>query len=423
MPTASELDRHFPRYTDFEPKVPIWCVTPGEGRYLHRFFDTSPVSPSGRYLAVTRLPQEQRTPKPGDVAEIVVVDLREGTERVVAQTQGWEPQLGAQVNWGGSDDALLFSDCDTSDWTPHAVLLNPHTGESRRIDGPLYHASPDGRLICGTNPKAMRRTQGGYGVALPNDAVPLNEGAPADDGLFITDVEANTRTLAVSLADAADKFAEPLGLTDPEKFRVYGFHSKFSPTGERVLFTMRWYSATHGADAFGVHDMRGQTRYAVLTCKPDGTDLQLGVGPDEWDKDGHHINWHPDGNALSLNLRIEQELMTLCRVDLDGSNLRAISELDNGSGHPTVHPDDRHVLTDVYAHESRAFGDGTTPLRWIDTHTNEETCIARIPSKTPQGGILRVDPHPAWDRTWTWVAFNAFPGTRRVYLADFSSLL
>jgi hypothetical protein len=31
--------------------------------------------------------------------------------------------------------------------------------------------------------------------------------------------------------------------------------------------------------------------------------------------------------------------------------------------------------------------------------------------------VLRVDPHPAWDRTWRWVTFNGVAdNTRRVYL-------
>jgi len=37
---------------------------------------------------------------------------------------------------------------------------------------------------------------------------------------------------------------------------------------------------------------------------------------------------------------------------------------------------------------------------------------------------MRVDAHPAWDRTHRWVAFNAFlEGTRQVMIADFSSVL
>ena len=55
-----DLARRFPRYTDFDPLVPVWCVTPGKGRTIHRFFDSSPFSPSGRYMALFRLPQEDR---------------------------------------------------------------------------------------------------------------------------------------------------------------------------------------------------------------------------------------------------------------------------------------------------------------------------------------------------------------------------
>lgn len=31
------LDAHYPSYTQFNPEVPVWCVTPHEGRVIHRF--------------------------------------------------------------------------------------------------------------------------------------------------------------------------------------------------------------------------------------------------------------------------------------------------------------------------------------------------------------------------------------------------
>ena len=38
--------------------------------------------------------------------------------------------------------------------------------------------------------------------------------------------------------------------------------------------------------------------------------------------------------------------------------------------------------------------------------------------------VLRLDPHPAWDRTWRYVTFNAVAGgTRRVFVADMARLL
>ncbi|MDF1514193.1 MAG: hypothetical protein P1S60_10330, partial [Anaerolineae bacterium] len=100
----------FPRYSDFNPTVPVWCVTPNRPGCLHRFFDTSPISPSGRYLAVLQLPFEDRQPEPGDQAHVVVVDLNTGEDNIVVTTCRWEPQMGANINWGGSDHELFFND-------------------------------------------------------------------------------------------------------------------------------------------------------------------------------------------------------------------------------------------------------------------------------------------------------------------------
>ena len=123
------------------------------------------------------------------------------------------------------------------------------------------------------------------------------------------------------------------------------------------------------------------------------------------------------------------------QVDYDGRNLRKITDAVDGSGHPTVHPDGRHLLTDCYLHERWTDeAAGTTPLRWIDLQgsgsgnaeqaTDRE--IVRMVTKPPYlpGGALRIDPHPAWDRTWRYVAFNAnVGGTRRVMVADLQTLL
>ena len=87
----------FSVYTHFDPMVPVCCVTPGVSGMMHRFFDTSPFSPSGRYLALTRFPFEDRLPAPGDVAEVILVDLKTGEQRSIAETRGWGTQLGAQV--------------------------------------------------------------------------------------------------------------------------------------------------------------------------------------------------------------------------------------------------------------------------------------------------------------------------------------
>jgi hypothetical protein len=77
--------------------------------------------------------------------------------------------------------------------------------------------------------------------------------------------------------------------------------------------------------------------------------------------------------------------------------------------------------------EPLAFSDGTTPIRWLDLPRSIETQLVRIRTAADFTGPkaeLRVDAHPAWDRAFRRVAFNACPsGRREVFVADLGSLL
>ena len=419
----------FPRYDRFAPSVDIRCVTPAHGGCIHRFFDTSPFSPSGRYLAVVRLPSEDREPTPGDAADVLCIDLTNGETRTVGVSRAWEPQLGCHLNWGADDHTLLFNDVEPGEWEPFVRAVDPATGVSRRLPSSVYHASPDGQTLASADLTRMRYTQRGYGVVLPVDRhAPRHRGLATDDGLWLTDVATRSRRLAASIRDlvAADGPAE---LRDtPEAFEVYGFHSKWSPSGDRVLFSLRWFPAGASADNSFVDALSADwnTRFAVYTLCPDGSDIRLAVGPDHWARGGHHINFFPDGTALSTNLGglHPDHTPSLARVDLATSEISLITPAMPGSGHPTVHPGGG-ILTDVYATETAlGFGDGTTPLRWIDPARGVESVIARIDNDPGHGGVLRLDPHPAWDRTWRYVAFNAMhDGARRVFVADMAPLL
>lgn len=419
-----KIHNRFPRYDDFSPEVPVWCVTPNEGRVFHRFFDTSPFNPSGTLIALLRMPSEERRPEPGETADVVLVDLANGTERTVAKTAGWECQMGANLAWA-SDTDIVFNDVDTSTWTPYSVRLNVETGERTRLDGTIYHLSPDGTKALSSDMGAMRRTQPGYGVVLPDEHVRRNIGLHDDDGLFITDTRTGERKMVISLKEVVERTTTPAERAEYADQEVYGFHSKWNPQGDRLIFTVRRFSKDHPNRFGALHDKA--CIFDVYTMREDGSELFNAVPSPYWKNGGHHINWFPDGRTLSMNLRWEYPQLRFVQVDHDGRNLREILGDTIGSGHPTVHPNGRHILTDTYAHEKLAYGDGTIPLRWVDRTTGEVRDVIRIETLTPAQSTfsdLRVDPHPAWNHTYRYAAFNAFVGgTRRVFVADFSELI
>ena len=414
---TSDLSAHFPRYTAFDPLIPVWCVTPETGRTIHRFFDTSPFSPSGRYLALTRLPFEDRLPQPGDVAEVVLVDLEMGEERIVAETRGWDTQLGAQAQWGADDTQLFFNDVDTQTWRPFGVKLDPSSGARESLQGTVYMVSPDGTKAA--SPCLLRTglTQAGYGVIVPPEQIPLNHGASAEDGVFVTDTTTGACTLLVSLREIVETAPPPLDLDEYKDGDFYGFHVKWNPQGDRLLFVLRWKP----------RDPDAKMKHNVITMKADGSELHIAIPDSEWSKGGHHPNWCPDGETVMINLNVHGEGLRFVRARYDGSRYGTMTDAVFGSGHPTLHPNGRHIVTDAYPREPVAFGDGTTPIRLVGLDTGEEKTLVRIQVEPPfrgPKGELRVDPHPAWDRGFRRIAFNACPdGTRRVYVADLSEVL
>ena len=407
--TLERLSSIHPRWPAAVPAFRVTRAVPG---CFHRFFDTSPISPDGRYLATTRLAAEDRLPTPGDVAEVVVIDLETGQPSYVAPTRGADTQLGCGAQWG-PDGSLYYHDLDPDAWQVFGIRVFPD-GRTVRLAVPIYMLSPDGRLTA--SPCLLRTglTQAGYGVIAPPDQVPRNRGAADDDGLWMADTAGGPARLVLSYAAIYQQCADRLD--DPARGDFYGFHVKWNLQGGRLMFVVRWVP----------HD-GSKVRPALICCRADGSQPTVAVPAEIWSKGGHHPDWAPDGERVTINLKHEWSDLRFAVVDHDGEHLRPLTESVRGSGHPTLHPDGRHLVTDAYPHEPVAYDNGDVPIRGVDLETGQETELVRIPSVPPFVGPkreLRLDPHPAWDRTRRYVAFNGCPdGPREVLIADLGEWL
>jgi hypothetical protein len=336
----SNVSSKFRRYVtgdaadNFLSPVPSWIITDPNVSTIHRFFDSSPFSPSGRYIALTRFSNgENALVLEGQLAQIVLYDLTLGpsSERVIATTAAWDSQVGAQIQWGANDSSLFYNAIIKSDSIIakgkdkgksktsskptevkvrlRGVLHDIFTGVRRFLDCPVYHVSPDGQSALSPDLTKIKYAQLGYGVHLKS--AKKNRNAPTTDGVFMVDTKTGQCKLLSSLHDLA-----VIGGLDLRKTPTYGFHVKWSSDGEMIMFVVRTLekqdSETTKLSIIGDLDNMLAELFAVsvrtqhlFVMSKDGSNPRrlISWGGSDKRHDGNHPNWIPGTRNISMNLQ------------------------------------------------------------------------------------------------------------------------
>ena len=386
--------------------APVVRVTPDDGFYVHTYYDVCPWSPSGRYLAASRLPYQDHNAVLGDTADVCLIDTGEQTIETLHGTKVWAFQTGTNANWGGSDRYLYTN--DLVDGVAACARIDLQTREVRLFAGPMYNVAPDDSYVIAFPLELLDATQLGYGTPSrdPEHPPTLSPGASKTQGLWRTDLKTNQKRLLVSLAQLAARVPEPPPRPDGT---WYLWHSKHNRQGTRILQISRTLFP----------DGSGGRNTIVFTLKPDGSDIYALPTRPIWGTDGGHPNWHGDGEHVIRNLPVEKTAR-ICQWRYDGSGFRLLSEKLKGGGHPRIEPSGRYVVTD-------AFSDDQLTLRLLDVRADreEKLCTIRTFSKKAlQDSTLRLDGHPAFSRDFRKVCFQAAPeGRRQLFVADLSRIL
>lgn len=398
-------------YKDEKPLVSVKKIS--TGRVIHRFHDTSPLSPSGHFMALFRMPFEDRYPAPGDAGEVILVDMKTLKEKVISKSCGWEMQVGANVQWGASDHELFFNNVDTSTWKVFTIKYDPVSGISKRIDGMLFMVSQDGKKFVSHNLANSVHAQSGYGVIIPDRLTYYNIEPVNTDGIFVTDVETEKSHMIVSIRDIYEKTVPEIKIPNSQNFEFYCFKAMWNSQGTRIM-TCLILKPLGG----------GKRKVAVITMRPDGSEIKTAITFEQYAKGGHHMAWLPDGEHISMNLENDGTPgLEIITVKYDGSELKTV--FPTGSGHPSFHPKGLpYIITDSYRDEPVTNHDGFVPLRLLNIETGKETVVARVFVPNVKDSSFRVDLHPTWDRSGRYVIFNGYEdNVRCVFIADMKDLI
>lgn len=345
---------------------------------------TIPWNATGRTIVALRFGFHNRMPKPGETADIVLVDT-EDNNRVTAvdQTRAWNLQQGTMLYWNpaAADRQFLFNDLDPATGQVFAVLYDIEARRrvrEFRFTKPAIGnggVDPNGGRFAGINYGKITASREVISYAGAKDDLAGGPANPENDGLFVVDPAADgRRELILSYAKLAEflwadeKIKTELG--DPQKFPLYVHHTLWNRTGEWILFVVR-----------GRQDMRPNVGCVI---RRDGTGLRRVpyLGHPEWGT----------GSSLILPNKAEK------RFDLyDVATEKFVGKL-GGEG-TFADPIDDNALSP----DARWFAGSkkTKPTECVYTlyRLSDGLTVRSPPINTKDGGgVVRVDPAPRWNR-------------------------
>jgi hypothetical protein len=378
----------------------------------HHFFGyighvrTIPWNRSGRYIVALRTSFQDRMPKPGEAAEIVLLDTAgDYSVKAVEQTRAWNFQQGTMLYWNpqSPETQFFFNDRDPETHKVFAVLFD--TSKGRRVAEYKFPETPfgnsgvahSGGYFLGINYGRLARLRPVTGYP---GAYDWTKGVnhPDNDGLFMVDTATKQAKLIVSFRQLRD--ALRASHPSAEDIALFLNHTLWNRDGDRIFLYAR-----------GNFDAPRERQVDVpFTVNPEGANLtpqglDIGGHP-EWEF-GHRMIGANQGRQILYDTDRREVVGTLG----DGTIL------PSPGGDVALSPDGRFFVNgfrrdglDYYAILRRA-DSAYVHTRGFDV-------------RPWTGGDLRCDPSPCWNRDGTQILFPAIaddPGkTRQLFLIRLS---
>ena len=365
-------------------------ITPNDGyHYFFAYYDmrATGTGENTRHLC-HRVKFIDRIPTVDDVCEIGY--LEDGSFVKIAETTAWNFQQGAMLQYHPYlDHTVYYNVYENGAFS--TVTYNFKTGEKKYTDRATACISPDGKWGLAINFGRIFAFRPGYGYAgFVDEGADVN--APADDGIFLTNMETGKSELLISY----DKLA-PIGGFSPDR-KVLVNHITFAPNSDRFVMLLRDFP---DPDA----------------VKPKwSTSLVIG------DRAGSFHTVLPCGFASHYYWVSDEELLIYCKVE-DKNGMYLINVLTGawkrydapflGDGsamrdiHCSISPDGNYIIGDSYPF------DGYRQLLAYSLKTDTMRCLARSYSPPDIRDDFRCDLHARFVWGGKYISFDTVHDHKR----------
>jgi len=370
------------------------------------YYDRCAWDPLMRYHLALHIPQHHHLPRPGETAEVGLVDMRgDFAFRPIARTRAWNHQQGSMTLFFLHDpDRFCFNDFDETGngVTPATRIYHLEKGLLANWPFHFYCLSPDGRW--GVSLDFSRITRRGYSYA---DAVADPEVLmPKDEGVWLVDVARGERSLICAYEDLIA--SHPIPWEVEGKF-LWLNHAIFNCDSSRLMVLLRYYLRK---------DVTWQTY--LYTMKLDGSDLQCSL-PDNY--------WHTRHGGVSHQIwgRTPREILidagwagqgnecVVFREDQWPLRAERLSPGQREYAHLVFSPDCRWIASHSYPVKN-----GVQKFALVRVSDGAVFDMGSFGHKDPEcAGDTRCDLHARWSPDSTKVTVDSIDsGFRKIYMLD-----
>jgi hypothetical protein len=371
---------------------PIQISENGKEHFFASYYGINSFSKNQRYVTVLETDVRAKIPEATDTATLGLIDLQTNRFIPIAKTTAWNFQQGCMAHWLAThpDSVIIYNDYRNGKFV--SVILNVlRREEIKEIPYPVAAVSPNGKEAISINFSRLRITRTDYGYDGPGQDAQPGVQFPANDGLFLVDLQTGKAKLIISYEQLKTSVPE---IKDPKGIEYIG-HVLFSRGGSKVFFLAR-----------AVPDWNTTS----FTVNKDGSNLQRSF-PDGWG--GSHFDWLTDDD-LMITATYEAKQYGHILYTVGSKNFKRLGNgLLDYDGHGTFSPDGRWMVTDTYPVGALR----EQKIYLMDMKTEAVLPLGRYVEPAAFNAGWRCDIHCRWSPKGDIIGFNStHTGSRQVYI-------
>lgn len=340
-----------------------------KSQFFFGYYDVSPFSRDDQLLLACKVGRNTNSPHElSPVMEVGYFELNDKKPqfRKLDETYTWNWQQGCRLQFMPDNRSVIFNVLNENGYG--SKIVNLETGNIKKeIPFPIYKISPGGKSALTLNFSRLHRLRRGYGYHQVSDNT-AGDDIPADDGLFIANIETAETKLLFSLKQLSQ--LQPV--QGMESSTHYLNHLDFSPLGTRLCFMHLWLSP------------QGKRYNRIIICDHDGRNIII---PTNYGHASHHC-WQSENEILIFCKNgCETPRYHLFNLSEGISEVVGAHELIE-DGHPSF-IEANLLLTDTYPDKNRF-----QALLKFDKTRNKLVQIRRFFMPVKFTKELRCDLHP-----------------------------